>query len=96
MGIIKDHIGEAAMWEQLAEECSELCKESLKVARVLRDENPTNRDYKGSVALALGEYADVVQCAEECGLFPLRGQIRSKEQRFIQRWEIAHERLSGD
>ena len=38
---IMEEIGEAAVLEQLAEECTELAKASLKLARILREENPT-------------------------------------------------------
>lgn len=34
-------IGEPAALEQLAEECSECAHEALKLARIMRDENPT-------------------------------------------------------
>lgn len=37
---IVEKIGEAARWEQLAEECAELGHAALKVARILRGENP--------------------------------------------------------
>jgi len=38
---IIESIGEAALYEQLAEECVELAHASLKKARILRGENPT-------------------------------------------------------
>lgn len=38
---IIDEIGKAAMLEQLAEECTELAKAALKMARIIRNENPT-------------------------------------------------------
>ena len=37
---ISRKLSEASLYEQLAEECSELCHASLKVARFLRKENP--------------------------------------------------------
>lgn len=37
---IIEEIGEAAMLEQLAEECTELAKAALKMARIIRKENP--------------------------------------------------------
>ncbi len=40
MDIIKE-IGTAAMLEQLAEECTELGKAALKMARIIRKDNPT-------------------------------------------------------
>lgn len=36
-----DLVGEPAVYESLAEECSELAKAAQKMARVLRNENPT-------------------------------------------------------
>ena len=36
---IIEEIGEAAMLEQLAEECTELAKAALKMARIIRKEN---------------------------------------------------------
>ena len=38
---IIEEIGEAAMLEQLAEECTELAKAALKMARIIRKENPS-------------------------------------------------------
>lgn len=87
MGVIKGAVGAPAAYEQLAEECVELAKEALKVARVLRNENPTNRTLEESVTLCNEEYTDVIQCAEEVGLIVNRSQIREKEKRFMKRWE---------
>lgn len=41
MGLMLEKIGLPAMHEQLAEEATELAKEALKMARILRGENPT-------------------------------------------------------
>lgn len=38
---IIDQISEAALLEQLAEECAELAQASLKLSRIIRKENPT-------------------------------------------------------
>ena len=38
---ILEHVGEAAVLEQTAEECAELAHACLKMARKLRGENPT-------------------------------------------------------
>ena len=38
---IIDQISEAALLEQLAEECAELTQASLKLSRIIRKENPT-------------------------------------------------------
>ena len=56
---IKEALSEAAIYEQLAEECTELAHACLKKARKLRGENPTplqedEIDYK-----IVEEYTDV-------------------------------------
>ena len=38
---IREHVPAAALYEQLAEECVELAQAALKMARYLRNENPT-------------------------------------------------------
>lgn len=62
---IIEEIGEAAMLEQLAEECTELAKAALKMARIIRKENPTPVTEKEAIANIREEYTDVVQCAGE-------------------------------
>ena len=47
---IIEEIGEAAMLEQLAEECTELAKAALKMARIIRKENPTPVTEKDAIA----------------------------------------------
>lgn len=61
---IIEEIGEAAMLEQLAEECTELAKAALKMARIIRKENPTPVTEKEAIANIREEYTDVVQCAD--------------------------------
>lgn len=63
---IIEEIGEAAMLEQLAEECTELAKAALKMARIIRKENPTPVTEKDAIANIREEYTDVVQCAVQC------------------------------
>lgn len=65
---IIEEIGEAAMLEQLAEECTELAKAALKMARIIRKENPTPVTEKDAIANIREEYTDVVQCAGELSL----------------------------
>ena len=43
---VKECIGEAALYEQMAEECTELAQALLKKARKLRGDNPTPRTMK--------------------------------------------------
>lgn len=52
-------IGEPAVFELLAEECSELAHSSLKMARVIRGENPTPMTASLAADRWLEEMADV-------------------------------------
>ena len=93
MGYMLDQIGEPAMYEQLAEECAELGQAALKMARVLRKENPTPVTEDEASAMVLEEAADVWNCMNEVGIFgrPELAQITyEKLERFKTRWEEAH------
>ncbi len=54
-----ENIGEAAMYEQLAEECVELAHACLKKARKLRGENPTPMEIEKIDENVIEEYTDV-------------------------------------
>lgn len=66
--MVKDIIGIAAVYEQLAEESAELAKAALKCARIVRGENPT----PVTIAEALGDlkekYTDMILVADELDL----------------------------
>ena len=58
---IIDKIGTPAMLEQCAEECAELGQACLKLARKLRDENPTPSDTDDVwLVINLLEYAHIL------------------------------------
>lgn len=59
---IMEEIGEAAVLEQLAEECTELAKAALKLARILREENPTPVTREEARAALTEEKEDVINC----------------------------------
>ena len=59
---IMEEIGEPAVLEQLAEECSELSKAALKLARILREENPTPVTRAEARAALTEEKEDVMNC----------------------------------
>lgn len=75
---IIEEIGEAAMLEQLAEECTELAKAALK-------ENPTPVTEKEAIANIREEYTDVVQCAGELSLTVDEEQMARKHERWEKR-----------
>lgn len=62
--MIVEHIGVPALLEQLAEECCELAQASLKMARKLRDENPTPKSVEDIRDNLVEEIADVELCIE--------------------------------
>lgn len=55
-------LGEPALLEQLAEECSELAQAALKLARKERGENPTPKTEEECVENLLEELGDVNLC----------------------------------
>lgn len=58
----KDKVGEAAVLEQLAEECTELAHAALKAARIIRRENPTPVTMQEAKENLLEEIADLNVC----------------------------------
>lgn len=61
---IIEKIGEPAVLEQLAEECSELTQAALKLARKMRDENPTPKTEAECWESLKEEMADVMLCMD--------------------------------
>ena len=61
MNILQE-IGEPAVLEQLAEECTELAQAALKLARILREENPTPVSRKEARDRLVDEKQDVMNC----------------------------------
>lgn len=91
---IIDYIGQKAMLEQLAEECCELGKAALKLARIERRENPTPVTIEEALESLKEEYTDVVQCAMELEIEPIEMQMEVKKERFFRRWR--NEQRNGD
>ena len=87
MGVIREKIGDAAMYEMLAEECSELAQAALKYARIIRRENPTPVSEDDAHENLIEEFTDVIQCAEELDLRINARQMFEKQFRFLDRWE---------
>lgn len=57
---IRETIGDPALFEGLAEEAVELAKEALKLARILRGENPTSADEKATRRALIEECTDLM------------------------------------
>lgn len=62
---ILEAIGEAALLEQWAEECTEQAQAALKVARILRKENPTPVTLAKARKNLIEETADASLCRDE-------------------------------
>ena len=81
---IVEEIGFPAVLEQLAEECCELGQAALKLARCLREENPTPASIEECSANLGEETLDVVTVFGVLGLFETQGL---KDLPKYQRWE---------
>lgn len=80
---VKNEIGLAALYEQLAEECMELGKEALKYARILRGENPTPKRAIEVEADIDEEFNDVILVASLLKLEAREDILNFK----LKRWE---------
>lgn len=87
MNLIINKIGLAATLEQLAEESAELSKAALKLARVIRGENPTPVSYGEAVDSLTEETADVRNCLKVLtDAFPISLNTENTEQEKMNRW----------
>lgn len=82
-----EKIGTPAMLEQMAEEAAELAQAALKLARIMRGENPTPVTELEAWKYLVEEYTDVYQCAMELVIPVDWAQINEKEKRFKERWK---------
>ena len=82
-----EKIGTPAMLEQMAEEAAELAQAALKLARVLRAENPTPVTLEEANMNLTAEFTDVQHCAGELKLETDWRQIDAKNRRFKQRMD---------
>lgn len=85
-------VGYAACYEALAEECMELAHCALKLARVLRGDNPVKGNGAGYLDKLDEEYTDVISCAIALELKPNADISVWKWERHKKRMEEALER----
>lgn len=81
-----EKIGEPAMLEQLAEEAAELSHAALKLARIIRGENPTPVTEVEAWENVVEEFTDVSMCAFELDVNANVDIWDAKMQRFRERW----------
>ena len=89
---IVSKIGLPATLEQLAEEAAELSQAALKVARVIRGENPTPAGYCEAVDNLKEEAADVRNCLnvlEDAFIMDTEQMEAAKLNRWLDRLKAA-------
>ena len=92
--LIRYHVPYASRLEALAEEATELAQAALKLARVLRGENPTPVTYPEAHKLCTEESADVLLCLAATGMDKERdidSLTEFKLNRWLERLEIKYE-----
>lgn len=90
MNDIIEKIGEPAILEQLAEECSELAQVALKKARILRGENPTPCNIDDVNCKLSEEIADVFVCLDVLGYMPVHNEVSTIDiirKNKLDRWQ---------
>ena len=75
------------MYELLAEECVELAHASLKMARILRGENPTPMSKHLVEVMIKEEVTDVNMCLKDLEIYPDKEIEEFKKDRFEYRIE---------
>lgn len=94
MSTIVEQIGVPALLEQTAEECCELAQACLKMARKLRDENPTPKSIEDIREGLVEEMADVELCLLEImhtTELTTSMEVADMESKKMRRW---YDRLS--
>lgn len=84
-------VSKPALYEQLAEECTELAQASLKMARKLRGENPTPKDENEIMTNIVEECSDVVGCLRIIGIHPDKATMANKNERWVKRLKTMEE-----
>lgn len=89
---IRQRVPEAALYEQLAEECVELAHAALKLARVKRGENPTPVSAEEAMGAVMEEYTDVRLVAY---VLEMGWDIEMFERKLL-RWHERLREVNGD
>jgi hypothetical protein len=89
---IKQKVSEAALYEQLAEECVELAHAALKLARIKRGENPTPVSAEEAMDAVMEEYTDLRLVAY---VLEIGWDVEVFEQKLL-RWHKRLGEVNGD
>ena len=82
---VRELITQPALYEQLAEEATELAQAALKVARIYRNENYTPLTLGEALHNLYEEYTDVYICAQTLIINPDEEILEEKLNRWIER-----------
>lgn len=82
---VEDKLSVAALYEQLAEEASELAQAALKLSRIHRDENPTPISRFEAVDNLKEEFTDLLLVSDILGLTPDEALKEEKAYRWAGR-----------
>lgn len=88
---IRGYVSEATLYENLAEECTELAKAALKKSRKLRGENPTPKTMEEIDTDIDEEIADVSVCLFVLDLGSELDEFYRKLSRWCDRIEKLHD-----
>lgn len=80
---IVGRVPSAALFEQMAEECSELAHACLKAARALRNENPTPVGYHEALDKISEEFTDVMLVASMLPVMEIDSYLYAEK---LTRW----------
>ena len=89
-------VPEPAILEQAAEECAELGQALLKLARILRNENPTPVTELNAIQNIIEELSDVALCMRILRFAPNVSQEEYKCKRWIDRVDSVRKRKEID
>lgn len=87
---IAANMTQASVLEGLAEECAELAQGALKLARIIRGENPTTVTVQAAIQWVAEELTDVMVYASVLGEMGVKAE--DSEMTKLTRW---CERLAG-
>ena len=82
---VRNMIPQAAIYEQMAEECAELAQALLKKARKIRGENYTPKTHEEINNDICEEFTDVILCAKAIGLTYSKSTMNQKLNRWVSR-----------
>lgn len=88
---IRKRIPTAALYEQFAEECTELAQAALKMARHLRGENPTPMTEEQIKHNLIEEASDVHTVSKILDIKPDMHIVNAKLARWYERLEAKHD-----